>query len=605
MSARTADEELQLDFTAWLDHSFRCPARINSGYKNTYSDQQYIDLLHQCTTNHSVAEQMAGRSEKDTQWLYNQLKTGTFRRVEQSYKVSADQTDSGPVLVTFVECTDGNKGEAFKKRDPTSRNALTLGAMRRCVPFSQIEAAIKIAHAGPVKTGHLGQDNTDINCRRMFHGITRDFVREFVRRCTTCQTKQPKRHKEPLQPLVSKSQWERVVMDLVDFGEAGRSRGMRYMWHAQDHFSKYNFTAAIPTKEARHVGVWVEAMLRVTGPIKILQCDNGGEFMARVYELCDEWGMDRPTTSAPFHPQTNGLIERNGGTVQRALEKWMHQEATNEWADGLSRITYQVNCTVSRVTKRTPHELVFGTRPRWDSTPIPHALDTTTLLDVVNGEPADTSADLDTTITGSVQPSQPTGEAAAVLVNIRQRSGTTTDDSTGDEYMERTPEVLTGQPATELSAEDSADAAAYHAASLAGNTTGEPPEQPYNMDDANYIADEEARDLRPQHHGPLTEHIGDELDSGPYRFVRRGTHGGGRCLLSAWNECAQCGNGEGSLHPHLAKLRCDSLRTRLRDWLLEQPADRQASLRRTLYHIGNSGRETGEWRTCRATTRSR
>ena len=405
--AKTEDEQMQLDFTAWLDYSFCCPTRINSGYKNTYSDQQYIGLLHQCTTSQSVAEQMSERSEKDRDWLYNQLKTGTFRREERSYKVAADQTDSGPVLVAFVECTDGSKGGAFKKRNPTGRDALTLGVMRRCVPLSLNEAAIKVAHSGPVKTGYLEQDNTFINCSRMFHGVTRDFVREFVRRCATCQTKQPERHKEPLQPLVSKSQWERVVMDLVDFGEARRSRGMRYMWHAQDHFSKYNFRAAIASKEAADVGVWVEAMLRVTGPTKILQCDNGGEFMARVYELCDEWGMERPTTSAPYHPQTNGLIERNGSTVQRALEKWMHQEATEEWADGLSRITYQVNCTVSRSTKRTPHELVFGTRPRWDSTPIAHALDTTTLLDVVNVKPADASADLDTT-TGRVSPALPT-----------------------------------------------------------------------------------------------------------------------------------------------------------------------------------------------------
>ena len=434
----------------------------------------------------------------------------------------------------------------------------------------------------------------------MFHGVTRDVVREFVRRCATCQTKQPKRHKEPLQPLVSKSQWERVVMDLVDFGEARRSRGMRYMWHAQDHFSKYNFTAAIASKEAAEVGVWVEAMLRVTGPIKILQCDNGGEFMARVYELCDEWGMERPTTSAPYHPQTNGLIERNGGTIQRALEKWMHQEATEEWADGLSRITYQVNCTVSRSTKRAPHELVFGTRPRWDSTPIAHALDATTLLDVVNVEPAAASVDLDTTTDGSVEPSPPTGKAADLLMDIRQQSGTSSDDSNTDECLRRTPEalrrtpdVLVGQPATELSPEDTADAAAYQDALMVGNATGEMPDILYNTDsdDAKYIAEEAVYDLRPQHHGPLTEQIGDELDSGPYKFARRGTHGGGRCLLSAWNECAQCDNGEGTMHPHQAKLLCDNLRSRLRKWLLEQPADRQATLRRTLYDIGNSGRE--------------
>ena len=589
VAAKTDDELQPLTFTEWFDYSIRSPARITKGYKKTYRDQQYIDLLHQCTTGLSIAEQMVDRSPAETQWVTNQLKSGTFRRVEQSYKVSADRTDSGPVLVSWQECADGTVGEVFVRRAPTNMDPLMLGAMRRCVPYSQVEAAIRLAHNGPVKTGHIGQDGTFTNCNRMFDGITRKFVREYVRRCSLCQSKQPKRHKEPLQPLVSKNQWERVVMDLVDFGEDRRSRGMRYMWHAQDHFSKYNFTAAIATKTAVEVGVWVEAMLRVTGPIKILQCDNGGEFMARVYELCGEWGMERPTNSAPFHPQTNGLIERSGGTIKRALDKWMQQEATEEWADGLARITYQVNCTVSRATRRTPHELVFSARPRWDSTPIAQALDTTTLLDVISEEPAS----LDSALESSIHPSPPSKEAASLLIDMREQSDTTSDDRTDDEYSRCTPEVLTAEPATAVSEEDRADAASYEAASLVGNPTAEPPEQPYNpeSDDANYVVEELVRALKPQHHGCLTEQIGDELDSGPYRFARRGTHGGGRCLLSAWNECRECVNGEASMHPHLAKRLCDGLRARLRTWLLDQPADRQAGLRRLLWDVGNSGRE--------------
>ena len=516
--------------------------------------------------------------------------------MEQSYKVSADQTDSGPVLVTFVERTGGT-GEVFKRRPSTAPDALVLGAMRRCVPVSQLEAAIRIAHSGPVKTGHVGQDATFTNCNRMFDGIPRKLSREFVRRCKICQTKQPKRYKAPLQPLVSHRQWERVVMDLVDFGDSGRSRGMRYMWHAQDHFSKYNFAAAIASKSAAEVAVCVEAMLRVTGPIKVLQCDNGTEFMGRVYELCDEWGMERPSTSSPYHPQTNGLAERSGGTIKRALEKWMQQESTQEWVDGLSRITFQLNCTVSRATKRTPHEMVFGSRPRWDSTPIAHALDATTLLTVVSDEPT--------------LASPPSEEAVDALLIIRQRSDSTSDSSTNEqsdgrtrdpprrtpELQRRTPDAQPRTPvrpgAKRPEDKDAADAVSYAAAAELGNTTPNPPDVLYDAegDTANYIDEEAVNDLDPQQHGPLTERIGDELDSGPYRFARRGTHGDGRCLLSAWLECNQCSSGENSLHPHLAKLQIDGLRGRLLSWLLALPADRQAGLRRMLLHVGNSGAE--------------
>jgi len=274
-------------------------------------------------------------------------------------------------------------------------------------------------------------------------------------------------------------QWERVVMDLVDYGEDKRSRGMRYLWHAQDYFSKYNFSAAMATKTAAEVGVWVEAMLRVTGPIKILQCDNGGEFMGRVNELCDEWGMPRPTNSGPFRPQTNGLIERSGGTLQRALDKWMQQERTNEWVDGLSRITYQVNCTVSRAIRRTPHELVFGWRPRWDSTPIPHALDATTMLAVIGDEEAPTTA---ATVEELPEPSPPTAQAVHALIDMRERSGSASESDSTEEYLRRKPDVLSPL-SVNLSThpDDEADAASFARAQAEGNVSPDELLSPFEL----------------------------------------------------------------------------------------------------------------------------
>ena len=187
---------------------------------------------------------------------------------------------------------------------------------------------------------------------------------------------------------------------------------------------------------------------------------------------------------------------------------------------------------------------------------------------------------------------------------MRQRSGSTTDDSTGDESIRRTPKSqrrtpeapprTPDQPTAEpVSAQDAADAASYAAAAEVGNPAACPPDVLYDAegDAANYIDEEAVHDLEPQQHGPLTERIGDELDSGPYKFARRGTYGGGRCLLSAWLECAQCGSGESSMHPYLAKRQIDGLRGSLRSWMLALPADRRAGLRRTMYNMGTSGAE--------------
>ena len=334
------DERAKLTFAESLDYYLRLPANATKRNKSLISDRQYIDLLHQCTGNQTVAEQMREREQVDVTWLYNQVKAATYRRVDMDFKVADDRTDSGPVLVTFVEPADG-KGESYKRRHPSSRDQLTLSMMRRCIPYSQLQAAIELGHIGPLGVGHVGQDNTYINCSRLFDGVSRHLVRDYVKRCSVCQSKQTQQHQSAVKPLVSKALWERVVMDLVDFGESRRSRGFRYIWHAQDHFSKFNFVAPLMHKTADEVAGAVEAMLRVTGPIKILQCDNGTEFKGRVLDVCKEWKMDPPTHSSPYHPQTNGLIERAGSTLKTALDKWAEQFNTREWADAGTKLAAQ------------------------------------------------------------------------------------------------------------------------------------------------------------------------------------------------------------------------------------------------------------------------
>ena len=112
-----------------------------------------------------------------------------------------------------------------------------------------------------------------------------DVCREYVKRCGVCQTKQPKVHRAALVPLVSKALWERVQMDLLDYSHRP-SHGFHYIWHAQDHFSKFHFATAIVSKRADDVATCVQAMLQVTGPIKLLQFDDDGEFMAAVSVGC-------------------------------------------------------------------------------------------------------------------------------------------------------------------------------------------------------------------------------------------------------------------------------------------------------------------------------
>ncbi|CAF1560086.1 unnamed protein product, partial [Didymodactylos carnosus] len=50
-----------------------------------------------------------------------------------------------------------------------------------------------------------------------------------------------------------------------------------------------------------------------------------------------------------------------------ALGKWMLENDSSHWSDGLLPVVYGINTRVSSTTKSTPYEVMFGQSPRSDS----------------------------------------------------------------------------------------------------------------------------------------------------------------------------------------------------------------------------------------------
>ncbi|CAF0825938.1 unnamed protein product, partial [Didymodactylos carnosus] len=59
-------------------------------------------------------------------------------------------------------------------------------------------------------------------------------------------------------------------------------------------------------------------------------------------------------------------VERANGVLTGALEKWIADEDSVHWSEGLLPVAYGINTRVSSVTKSTPYEILFGQKPRSD-----------------------------------------------------------------------------------------------------------------------------------------------------------------------------------------------------------------------------------------------
>ena len=81
-----------------------------------------------------------------------------------------------------------------------------------------------------------------------------------------------------------------------------------------------------------------------------------------IEEMCKILGMKKLWIT-PYHPQTNGLLERLQMTITKMIEK-LGEDKKADWPSHLAEIAHAYNATHSAVTGYSPHYLMFRQRPR-------------------------------------------------------------------------------------------------------------------------------------------------------------------------------------------------------------------------------------------------
>ena len=228
------------------------------------------------------------------------------------------------------------------------------------LPKTYRNKVLKLAHSVPI-AGHLGAEKTTQRVLRRFYwpSLYRD-VKRYCQTCEECQLcSKQKGRKAPMVSLpIMGEPFERIVMDVV--GPLTKTRrGNRYILVVCDYATRY--PEAIPLKKftppvvAEHL---VELMSRHGIPREILT-DQGTNFTAALLqELYKMLGVKAIKTT-PYHPQTDGLVERFNQTLKQMLRKVIDAEG-RDW-DQLIPYTLFAYREVPQVsTGFSPFELVYG-----------------------------------------------------------------------------------------------------------------------------------------------------------------------------------------------------------------------------------------------------
>jgi len=91
--------------------------------------------------------------------------------------------------------------------------------------------------------------------------------------------------------------------------------------------------------------------------------ENGAEFHSDLFsEVCKLLEVDKLHTT-PYHPQTNGCVERFHLTLNRMLGKVV-SENQKDWDSHLPAVLCAYRASKHKSTGFTPYELVMGQKPR-------------------------------------------------------------------------------------------------------------------------------------------------------------------------------------------------------------------------------------------------
>jgi transposase InsO family protein len=208
--------------------------------------------------------------------------------------------------------------------------------------------------------GHFGVDAIlkQLQQKYAWSGMRDDIV-SVVAACVPCQRFNVSRQGyNPLLSVEASGVWDHVEVDLV--GPIAKSAdGYDYYLNLVDVLSGFVVLRALKGKAMDSVAFALWTIICEFGTPRILQSDNGSEFVNRVIaQLCETYGIEHRLIT-PYHPRANGLVERMNKEASRMLKKLMIG-ATELWDRHLPSIMLALNARHLGRVGATPFSLMFA-----------------------------------------------------------------------------------------------------------------------------------------------------------------------------------------------------------------------------------------------------
>ena len=190
---------------------------------------------------------------------------------------------------------------------------------------------------------------------------------QSIRTCTCCLQHQGGLPMAPLHPIMATAPLDLLHVDFTSMEttlEPNQSPRVANVLVFQDHFMKHVLAYVTPNQTAKTVTKFLyQGYISIFGAPARLLSDRVANFMNSVIdEMCKILGVKKLQTT-PYHPQTNGLVERLQQMIMQMIRKLLEDKKAY-WPSHLAEIANAYIATCSTVTGYSLHYLMFGRRPR-------------------------------------------------------------------------------------------------------------------------------------------------------------------------------------------------------------------------------------------------
>ena len=212
--------------------------------------------------------------------------------------------------------------------------------------------------------GHCGINRSRkiLTARCFWEGMSEDVV-DYISKCDRCQKSRInklQKGSEDLHPIpVLRKVWSQVGIDIMMMKKVGE---YRYLITGMDYFSKNLEMCALKTKSAREVAQFIyEDIICRWGSPNVIITDQGREFCNAINDELMEHAHCKHRITSSYHPQSNGLVERQNKTTTNFLLKNMNCQ--DDWVDMIPTMMGSHRHTVHSTTNIEPSAILLGRKP--------------------------------------------------------------------------------------------------------------------------------------------------------------------------------------------------------------------------------------------------